>query len=144
MRQLVSVVDPDQIRYFVHEDDDVTQVAQILNPGLGVRDVIELGTMLGGLYERPRAVNGHGPDHRAVAAPAPAALPAQGYRPGEGTQRAAILDYIAAHPGQVAAEITDGLNGPSRQVIHAELANLRKAGLITFTGNRGERRYTAT
>lgn len=47
MRQLVSVMTDETISYHVHDGDHTTQIAQVLNVGLGLADVITLGVNLG-------------------------------------------------------------------------------------------------
>ncbi len=69
MRQLVSVVTEQTVSYFLAEDgsDQVHQVAQVMNTGLEVGDVIDLGANLLDALK----LNGH---RKVVGAPATSAI----------------------------------------------------------------------
>ena len=43
---IVAVIDENLIRYFTSGDGDAQQIAQLINPGLDVADVIRLGLNL--------------------------------------------------------------------------------------------------
>ena len=61
MRQLVSVVTDESIAYLVHDGDHTVQIAQVMNVGLGVADVITLGVNLGDVLRLPTMkLNGNG------------------------------------------------------------------------------------
>lgn len=118
MRQLVSVVTEQTVHYFLAEEgsDEVQQVASVLNTGLQVPDVIDLGSnLLEALH-----LNGHSKGRKAVAAPAPTpALPparpapvkAAARKPGRppgpqkrpmrrwGFGQDTVLADLRAHPG---------------------------------------------
>lgn len=48
MRQIVAFVEGETLRYFVSDDggQEIRQIAEMVNPGLDVRDVLQLGDML--------------------------------------------------------------------------------------------------
>lgn len=73
MKQLVSVVTETSVLYLTHDSDsdsaEATQIAQVINPGLGIADVVRLGVTLGQALQ----LNGH---RRAVTKTAPRELPA--------------------------------------------------------------------
>ena len=71
MRQLVAIAEGDSLRFFTSERGKVTQIAQILNPGFEVRDIIGLGDVL----TEALGLNGQSP------APAPAPVKRQAEAP---------------------------------------------------------------
>jgi hypothetical protein len=126
VRQLVSVVTDDAVRYFVQDGEHVQQIAQLLNPGLDVPAVIELGDVLTSALR----LNGSKSTKRGrelPAAPEPAvrveAAPRrQMTRPGGdtvpvdsggrhkwGVTALQIAADVRAHPGTTVREITERL-----------------------------------
>ena len=119
MRQLVSVVTDEHVVYVLHDGDAAVQVAQVVNPGLSVPDVIELGASLAEalrLNGKPRRVQ------RAELPPAPPAekptkpkaskrSQAQRTRVSWGLTREQVLDDIRAHPDTTTVEIAVRLLG---------------------------------
>jgi hypothetical protein len=113
MRQLVSVVTDDSVRYFVQDGDNVQQIAQLLNPGLDVPAVIELGDVLTSALR----LNGNRSPksgRELPAAPEPAvrveAAPSKRTKRVEtrtrwGVSGFDVLDDVRAHPGTTVAEI---------------------------------------
>lgn len=110
MRQLVAFVEGDTLRYFVSEDgEQVRQVAEVINPGFDVRDVLQLGNVL----SEALRLNGHRPPKRqpAVALPPAPPKPAASKRrrpPGSYSINIDIDDVIAAvrrQPGRTGAEL---------------------------------------
>lgn len=73
MRQLISVVTEASVLYLIDEGDgDTTQIAQVINRGLGIADVVRLGVQL----ESVLALNGRAVNGRAVRHATPALPPA--------------------------------------------------------------------
>ena len=131
MRQLVAVVADGSVRYFIAEGDEVTQIAQITDPGANVATIIEIGVSLGALYTRR---NGAKTAPTAKAAPAPAS-PAR--RRGKtlrswGAGQEAILADLRAHPDSTYAEISERVTGSSergaQQSVTAAMGVLRAKG----------------
>lgn len=117
MRQLVSVVTEETVSYFLTdvEGTEAKQVAQVLNPGFMVGDVIETGVVLTQVLR----LNGKAPKIKALGpAPAPELPPAppaperEKKRPGIRVSRLTldhIVDYVADHPGCRTGDIVAGL-----------------------------------
>lgn len=140
MRQLVSVVTPESVSYFLAEegtDTPVQQVAQVLNTGLAVADVIDLGSNLLGALR----LNGHKSRPRAVAPPTqPALEPAPpepapvkrtgrpkgipGKRPMQrwGFTGERVLADLRAHPGTTYVDAVDRLTGGQGDQVKARQA----------------------
>lgn len=141
MRQLVSVVNEDHVLYFVHDGDEVEQVATVKNPGLDVRDVIGLGTTLAALYQPPtpapvvRAVsNGH-----ARALPAPRQRPERKPRPYFATSN--LVAIVRGHPRSTARQITQMALPPNEPMVKGLVEHVQtKLGpLVTAGVLRAER-----
>jgi hypothetical protein len=107
MRQLVSVVSDGSLRYFLHDGGEAVQVAQLVDPGVDVPMVVEIGVSLGALYAK-LPVNGKevAPVKAAVSLPAaPAPKEGRKYQPRmrKTTQHSLTIDeiiaYVAEHPG---------------------------------------------
>ena len=141
MRQLVSVVTDQTVSYFLQDEDPeapVLQVAQVLNMGLDVPEVLDLGANL----VQSLKLNGRGARARAqIAAPAPRAMkpatqpelepvkpepPARnrGGRPKGpakrpmrrwGFTREAVLADLRAHPGTTYVEAALRISGSSEK-----------------------------
>lgn len=128
MRQLVSVVTETSVAYYLTEgdSDEVQQVAQVLNTGLAVPDVVELGA---NLLDALR-LNGHRKAGVAATAPTPALPPAPprqtpaparkvgrprgpAKRPMRrwGFTKANVLADLRAHPGSTYAEAAERISG---------------------------------
>lgn len=137
MRQLVSVVTEETVSYYLADDggdDEVVKVAQVLNDGLGVPEVIDLGANLVAALR----LNGH--RRKSVTAPAakplpepakpakPAqAKPAQAKRPrvSWGLTGDRVLADIRAHPGTTFAEIAQRLTGSDdRRAVQSVTAHI--------------------
>lgn len=143
MRQLVAVVLPDEITYFLDDGaHHVTQLAVITNRDMDIARVIELGANLADVL----GVNGPAPAPAAPRAPCAAATPAtkKGKRIRQvgsyGVTAEALLADIRGNPGTIAKESAMRLLG-STGTAHAGAITRRghelaTAGLITF----GERR----
>lgn len=125
MKQLVAFVEGDTLRYFMSEGDKVTQVAQVVNPGFNVRDVVQLGNMLAEALwlngdrpatdsatetaaERKRRLNREN-YHRNKTKPQSAAPARRGRPPGGGLSPRVtfeqMLEYIREHPGVRPSEL---------------------------------------
>lgn len=138
MRQLVSVVADGRVRYFIHDGDDVRQIAEITDPGTNVATVIEIGVSLGALYERR---NGAGAQPAKRAKPAPAAkssTPRTTSTPGKrpttrwGASRDRVLADLRSHPDTSYVEIAERVAGSgehrARGTVTATIGDLRKSG----------------
>lgn len=142
MRQLVSVVSDGALRYFLHDGGEAIQVAQLVDPGVDVGAVIEIGVSLGSLYSKMPVdglVGGQVKPAKPAkeVAPAPAALPPSPPEPKVKYARTnvtveEIIDYITKHPGvrttMIAAELMPGPTRPGttkpRQTVDNKLRNL--------------------
>jgi hypothetical protein len=151
MRQLISIVRDDRVRFLVDDGEGAHQIAEIINPGFDDRAVVDLGA---GLVEL-LGLNGHKRGaHRQPAlkaeAPAPAALPPgpkakakvanepvkrKPGRPKGGfsypVTRQQCVDYLAANPGATTIEIAKLLLPhialhPARQAIDNRLRPMTK------------------
>lgn len=109
----MAFVEGETLRYFVSEDgDQVTQVAQMVNPGLDVRDVLQLGNVLAHALR----LNGDKPKRQPRAAPPelPPERPRRGRPPaGVGLLYNVtvedIIGYVRKHPGSRPSEIAAAL-----------------------------------
>jgi hypothetical protein len=132
------VVSDGSLRYFLHDGGEVTQVAQLVDPGVDVAAVIEIGVSLGSLYEQlpvtglanGKAVKAAEPA-KATALPGPPKAPAERYfRQGITTEE--VVAYIRKHPGvrttMIAADLLPGKARPgatgARQTIDNRLRSL--------------------
>lgn len=162
MRQLVSVVTDSTVSYYLAEEDsdEVTQVAQVYNPGLAVPEVIDLGA---NLLEALR-LNGHKSRPRAVkAAPTPALPPAPAPEPVKaaakrvqsrqprvswGLDSQAVLQDLRLHPGTTYPEITHRLirtdDARAIQSVTAHIHALRRRGHKIQVDYEGVRRVSAS
>lgn len=159
MRQLVSVLTDTGVSYFTaDENGDAQQVAQLINPGFAVPDVVELGLQLTDVLR----LNGHSTTGRqvkalpgrtttakasleapaakrrkAAAAPVKAApvkaagKPRRAYQT-RGTSLTTTREYLRTHPQARVAEIARALIGTddksTRAAISAQLGVLWKRG----------------
>lgn len=116
MRQLVSVVSDGRVRYFIHDGDDVRQIAEITDPGADVATVIEIGVSLAALHGRrngdqPKAKRRRPPGKKSAPAPtSPESVPAKkrGRLPGSARVDIDINEIIGAvrrQPGRTGAEL---------------------------------------
>jgi hypothetical protein len=139
MRQLVSVVTGESVSYFVSDDDDtVTQVAQVINPGFGVGEVVELGSSLVDVLrlngKRKRVSELPTPAREIEPAPKPVEpAPKRARRnimPSRGEvaeRKTATVEYVRAHPDCDSNAIADLLDVPPH-VAASVLARLVAAG----------------
>jgi hypothetical protein len=69
MRQLVAIVRDGHVRYLVHDstDESARQIAQVVDEGLSVPDIVEIGTALASTLRTPARL------HPATERPAPIA-----------------------------------------------------------------------
>jgi hypothetical protein len=144
MRQLVSVVADGSLRYYLHETGGpAVQVAQLVDPGVDVDSVIDIGVSLGSLYAK-LPINGHdqvaeveAPPVKAVKAskralPSPPKEPPTVYADPSKLTTEAIVAYIGEHPGvrtsMIAADLLPGRVRPGgtkpRQSIDNRLRTL--------------------
>ena len=142
MKQLVSVVTDDAVAYFVHDGDEALQIARLINPGLDVAAVLELGTSLAHVLR----VDGRRPLSRrpveapAIAPPATPDVEAKRARRAEaqrthtqwGISRNAVLDDLRHHPGatysEIAHRLTKSRDPKAVQTVSATVHDLRRHG----------------
>lgn len=123
----MAFAEGETLRYFVSDGGDgVTQIAQLLNPGLDVREVVQLGNVLGHALR----LNG------TVAAPVerPTLPPGQAVPPkprGEGSIGDEVLTALRQRPDCRAAELSEFMFGDRREraVIQSALQRLEGRGL---------------
>lgn len=163
MRQLVSIVTDNSVAYYLDPGDGegVSQVAQIINPGLGVNDVIDFGSVVtqvlslnGNGRRRARGDRSVGPPRQPELEPETRAQPEPEPEPartkkGTPRKRAAaqtrrdwglrmddVLAYVMDHPGAITHEIAADLLGTTEhgalQTINNHLHRLRQAGEVRY------------
>lgn len=137
MRQLVTIVRDGQLLLFTQDGDDVQQVAQLVDPGLDVRDVVGLGVTLGALYEpkrRPAPARSLPPAPEAKSTTKSAQGVRRGYTP-TGITDAQTLAAVAAHPGSTPQQLAVILLGVAatqgaKDAIVTRLWKLAKNGSV--------------
>ena len=136
----MTVVRDGAVLVFTHDGDDVEQVAQLVDPGLAVRDVVALGVTIGQLYERkpkrapePARTLPTASDASSAAQTTPKRTRAP-HTPS-GIVDAELFAYIDAHPGCTAHEIAAGLGLAlhARKALDMRLWKWRKAERIAST-----------
>jgi hypothetical protein len=138
MRQLVSVVTDEHVRYFVtDEGEEIEQIAQLVNRGLDVEAVVQLGTSLSDVLR----LNGH---KRKAVKPAavvpelpPAPAPRRRVRSYHDLTRGEVIDYITAHPGCRAREMADVLL-PGIGKLGRHTVSNRLIAILATAKNSGE------
>ena len=149
MRQLVSVVTDEHVSYFVHDDgdDEAQQIAQVINPGFDVAEIVELGASLTTVLH----LNGKRPKKAAaLTEPAPAVavtpeLTARGTprrrkasprRRDWGTTTPGVLADVRAHPDsttfEIATRLLDDTTQAAQQAINNALHRLRDSGHVIY------------
>lgn len=137
MRQLVTVVRDGHLLLFTHDGDDVQQVAQLVDPGLDVRDVVGLGVTLGALYE-PKPTSSPKPARTLPAASGDeggttaSSKPKRAQPIASGIDTAELLAWIGAHPLSTSAQIAAGLGltQHARKALDMRLWKLRTEGKV--------------
>lgn len=134
MRQLIAVAEGDTLRYFLSTDgESIAQVAQVLNPGLDVADVLRLGNVL----TEALRLNGHQPAVATAATPLPPAPMPKRRRPFRNADHRAptleeIFAFIRDHGGCTTGEIAAALvpvplgNTKPVQTINNRIISYRK------------------
>lgn len=150
MRQLVCVVTDDAVRYLIQEDgsDEVTQIAQVVNSGLTVTQVIELGASLS------VTLNSHRRKAKPATtpvAPAPAQQPsprsvAQKHRKQWGLKGDMVAEVLAKHPEgmfveEIATALINDASTGARQATAAHLQILLKTGRAIRQPEQGVNQY---
>lgn len=145
MKQIVSVVNDRAILYFVTDEhgDDVRQIAQIVNPGLEVNDIVSLGVNLSDVLR----LNGVIP----TVASEPIAVPSAPVRRAGGTAPRSwgltmpmVLADVVDHPGstshEIAERLLDEVSHGSLQAVNNVLFRLRAKGSVRYGERQGVRR----
>lgn len=138
MRQLVSVVTDEAVRYFVQDGDDVQQIAQTINPGFDVPAVIELGSTLSSALRLDSPPKRSKPERTEIAparsAPAVAQPRASGALPKRSTRKGyPTAASIAERRARVVAHLLDNPNRTVRQISSA-LYGTQRADMLSSTG----------
>jgi len=107
VRQRVAIAEGDSLRFFTSERGKVTQIAQILNPGFEVRDIIGLGDVL----TEALGLNGQSP------APAPAPVKRQAEAPKQLPPKRRVTRPRPLDIEHVVAWLRDGHEGSTLREI---------------------------
>lgn len=166
VRQIVAVVQPDTVSWYVTEgDDEAHQLAQVVNNGLSVRDVIGLGAMfvealgVGGKTRKvtspPRAI-GPAPGEQQTTAK-PKGKTASGKRRQRsadklprktwGLSAAQVLDHLREYPDSTTGEIVtrllpDDVRDPrASKIVNNYLWRLQQEGQVEYGQKPGHDGY---